>query len=144
MSRLESSSRFTSRGHLGLADERISSKQEESADQGEGHRTAIEKPEDPTDSTIGNKSIGKTPNQKSPDRFVTSCAVTWMPCRPSGSSVSNGYHRIAKEGSHKALLANPGESSPSNVDVLPLHDTTANIQIATCRKLEIWIARRRV
>lgn len=41
--------------------------------------------------------------------------------------------------SHKAFFANSGEASSSNVDVLSLHDSTAEGEVATS-KLEIWIA----
>lgn len=49
-----------------------------------------------------------------------------------------------KQSSQEAFLANSGESSSSNVDVLSLHDTAAKIQIATCSKLEIGVAGWRV
>lgn len=44
----------------------------------------------------------------------------------------------------KALLADSGEAGSCNVDVLSLHDATAEIQIATCSKLEIGVTWRRV
>jgi hypothetical protein len=40
--------------------------------------------------------------------------------------------------SQEAFFADTGEACSSNVDVLSLHDTAAQSQIATC-KLEIWI-----
>lgn len=45
-----------------------------------------------------------------------------------------------KQCSQEAFLADSGESSSSNVDVLSLHHTTAEIQVATCGKLEIGVA----
>lgn len=44
----------------------------------------------------------------------------------------------------KALLADSGEASSCNVNVLSLHDATAEIQIAACCKLEIRVAWGRV
>jgi hypothetical protein len=42
-------------------------------------------------------------------------------------------------GSQKAFFANSGEASSSNVDVLPLHDSTAEGEVTTS-KLEIRVA----
>jgi hypothetical protein len=50
----------------------------------------------------------------------------------------------SKGASQEAFFANSGESSSSDVDVLSLHDSTAEVQIATCCNLEIRVARRRV
>lgn len=44
----------------------------------------------------------------------------------------------------EALLADSGEASSCNVNVLSLHDATAEIQVAACCKLEIRVARGRV
>lgn len=41
-----------------------------------------------------------------------------------------------------SLFADAGETSPRDVDVLPLHDAAAQIQIAAGAQLEIRIARR--
>lgn len=49
-----------------------------------------------------------------------------------------------KHCSQKAFLADPGESSSSNVDVLSLHDSSAEVQVATCGDLEVGIARWRM
>lgn len=42
-------------------------------------------------------------------------------------------------GSQKAFFANSGETSSSNVDVLPLHDATTECEVTTS-KLEIRVA----
>lgn len=45
--------------------------------------------------------------------------------------------------SHEALLAYPGQTSAGNVDVLSLHDTAAEVQVAA-PELEIGVARGRM
>ena len=70
--------------------------------------------------------------------------------RPLRSFASDGSEedyvwtkgRLSRK-SHEAFLADSGEASSGNIDVLTLHDTAAEVQIATS-KLEIGIAGRRV
>lgn len=46
--------------------------------------------------------------------------------------------------SQEAFFANSRETSSSNIDVLSLHDTAAHVQVATCSKLEVRVAGRRM
>lgn len=46
--------------------------------------------------------------------------------------------------SQEAFFANSREASSSNIDVLSLHDTATHIQVATCSKLEVGVAGRRM
>lgn len=53
------------------------------------------------------------------------------------------YGHISFTRSHKTFFANSGETSSSNVDVLPLHDSTAQGKVAAS-KLEVGVAGRGV
>lgn len=105
---------------------------------------------------------------KSPNQFMTSCLGDAPKTARERKNVSQPHRLFASENRwvlfvwtskdgerlcilggpitrlQKTLLADTGEASSCNVNVLSLHDTTAEVQVAACCKLEIRVARGRV